>query len=284
MGFWEQPGWHFWRLGSFSGYTYQHSDRYTAGGGSLDAGAVNAIDIDWVSGSIEVTAYQGNTVTFSETAKRTLSEKDQLHYYLDNGTLRIRFCGPTRRGFVSRQNNKSLSLLVPEGLLLDALDVETVSASVDVSGVDAHEIDIENISGSTTLSSVHGNALDFETVSGSLQAELSEFARLDAESVSGRLRAEGTFRAVSLSTVSGSVQVAPGGFVERIDAESISGSITVILPPDIAGFTANVDSVSGSLSCDFPAKTFKNGSVYGDGSAMLDFESVSGSVAIRSAQ
>lgn len=283
LGFPEQPDWISLNLGGFGGYTYQHSDRYTAGGGSLDADAVSAIDIDWMSGSVDVTVYDGDTITFSETSKQALSEKDQLHYYLDNDTLRIRFRGPVRWGLGIRQG-KNLSVLVPKGILINALDVEAVSSPVAVSGVNANQVNIENISGGITLSSVRGNALDLETVSGSLQVELSEFTSMDAGTVSGGIRAEGAFRSVSLSTVSGGVKVAPGASVEKIDAESVSGSVTVTLPPDIAGFTAKIESVSGSLICDFSAKTFKNGAVYGDGSAMLDFESVSGSVAIRSAQ
>jgi DUF4097 and DUF4098 domain-containing protein YvlB len=282
FGFPGQPSWLSSGFSSFGGYTYQHSDRYTAGGASLQADAISAIDIDWMSGSVDVTIYDGDTVTFSETAEQALAEKDQLHYYLDDGTLRIRFCGPMRWGFGMNQR-KNLSILVPESMLLNALDVETVSSTVTVSGVNANHVGIETISGDTSLSSVRGNTLELETVSGGLQIEFSEFARVDTESVSGGIRAEGTFHSVSLSTVSGSVEITPGGFVEKIDTESVSGSVTVTLPPDIAGFTADIDSVSGGLTCDFFAKAFKNGAIYGDGSATLEFESVSGSVIIRSA-
>lgn len=279
-GFPRQLNWFSWGL-DFGGYSYQNSNRYTAGGASLDASAVSAIDVGWLSGSVDIEAYSGDTVTFSETAGSALAEKDRLHYYLDGGTLRIRFRAPARWGFNTRQR-KHLSILVPEDLLLHGLDVESVSASVSIYGVDAKEVGVETVSGSATLSSVRGNALDLETVSGGVLVELSEFKRLDAGSVSGAIRAEGDFRSVFLSTVSGSLKVAPGAWVETIDAESVSGAVTVTLPADIPGFTADVESVSGGFTCDFAAKIFKNGAIYGDGSATLDFETVSGGVTIHS--
>ena len=61
--------------------------------------------------------------------------------------------------------------------------------------------------------------------------------------------------------------------------DGVSGRITIALP-ETAGFTAKLDTVSGSLSCAFPGTLGSDLVVVGDGNADYSFDTVSGSVSI----
>ncbi len=111
-----------------------------------------------------------------------------------------------------------LKIWAPSGA---SLDIETVSASIEVAGIDG-ELDIESVSGSIEATGGARRA-DLATVSGNIDFT-GRGAGVDAESVSGTVRLRGVAGYVEASTVSGSIDVEAGG-VERADFESVSGSI-----------------------------------------------------------
>lgn len=51
--------------------------------GAAIADSVNSIDINWISGSVDVLTHSDNTVTFSETSDKELDENNTLYYYLE---------------------------------------------------------------------------------------------------------------------------------------------------------------------------------------------------------
>ncbi|MDL2319221.1 hypothetical protein LJC74_09160, partial [Eubacteriales bacterium OttesenSCG-928-A19] len=88
-----------------------------------------------------------------------------------------------------------------------------------------------------------------------------------------------SFAEISSETVSGSQTYWLAPPLKELDVEAVSGSITVYLSKN-TGFTAELDTLSGSISSDFAEMNGRRQARYGDGSAALRFESVSGSVSI----
>lgn len=125
--------------------------------------------------------------------------------------------------------------------------------------------------------------------------------------VSGDVRAEGLRSDVSVSSVSGDVEVTTTGVArastvsgsidvemgsgewDDLDYNTVSGDITVYMPSDI-GTEVRFESLSGDLDADFPITVERSdrrwvGSrmrgVIGDGSRRLSFRTVSGDVRLR---
>ena len=66
----------------------------------------------------------------------------------------------------------------------------------------------------------------------------------------------------------------------EIDTESVSGSVEITLPFDVTGYNASFETVSGALT----TKDFGNSSHFGDGSVIIDGDSVSGNLTVRKAK
>lgn len=103
----------------------------------------------------------------------------------------------------------------------------------------ADEIDISVVSAEVTASALNIGKLDFETVSGNGDFEFAVSPR-------------------------------------EIDTESVSGNVKITLPSDVSGYSASLESVSGS----FRAKDFDNSKHFGDGSVVIDGDSVSGDLTV----
>ena len=141
---------------------------------------------------------------------------------------------------------QQLTVLLPE-TLLEELTVCVVSAEVDVEAVAADRV-------------------EFTSVSGHVQADLRRALQVKADSVSGR------------------VNLCFGSAPEAIDVDSVSGDVTLALPRS-SGFTAGVDSVSGSVRGDFPMESLGKGRyVGGNGECDIDVDTVSGSVRFDTAE
>jgi hypothetical protein len=205
----------------------------------------------------------------------------------------------------SVKGDSVLEVEVPEGV---SLKVESVSASIEVSGVRGRRAEVESVSGRLrfagrpqvlAIESVSGGIdvvsegigeLSAETVSGSVKLSGPVGERLRAESVSGRLELEptGALRSVEVSVVSGGVDLktalAPAG---RLSAESLSGSLAVTLPRDTSA-RLEASSFSGSIRSDagtVEKETFGPGSslkaTLGSGDGQVRLETFSGALRLR---
>ena len=226
-----------------NGRKYANAANYTAGAG--EAAAVSSIDIEWIAGAVNVQYGETQTVTFSESTSAELKEDEVMHWWLDGTTLRLKFA---KSGY--RANNvpqKTLTVTLPQTLLLNEVEIEAVSANVTATGISAGKFDIETVSGNVTASGVTASReLDFKTVSGNVHATLST---LPAE----------------------------------IDCETVSGDTTLTFDRS-ASFYVEFETVSGNFTCAF-AEPVKSGKHYTAGTVgapcRIEGETVSGNFAIQ---
>lgn len=257
-------GWKgFENITMFFSNQYDHADEYAAGGTSIMAGNISKVKIHWVSGGVTVRVQEDSAFSFSETTSRALGEDEMLHYRVDGDTLTIEY---TRSGGGWLRNSlpsKQLAFAIPAGAELELLAIESASGTVAVDGADQwiDEIDVENVSGSVQLSGLRAGLLDIETASGSV----------DVGGAVDVIRTEG---------VSGSQTYRLGQTPQEMRVESVSGSVTVFLPGE-RGFVAEMEAVSGSMNSTIGQMEGNRRCVYGDASASLRFEMVSGSVRLR---
>lgn len=261
------------------------------------------IKINNVKGAVHVTAWDQNKVHITGT----LGEGAQpLEIEQDGNTLTITVKGPGHKGWFNWNSDSSmgptvLDVQVPRAV---ALDVDVVSASADVGGldggdikvnsvsgdvrVDAHspQVDVDSVSGKVVLSGAM-KTTNLQTVSGDILApQVGDSGHF--ETVSGNIKVTGgPFAKVDMNTVSGDMELsgglAPDG---RIAAESVSGDVHVSLPPALSAHI-EASTFSGSMHTDFGTVVEKEhgpgssvDSTVGQGNGRIHVETFSGDVRI----
>jgi hypothetical protein len=198
-----------------------------------------------------------------------------------------------------------LRVELPRGV---ALTARSVSASIEVDGIDGPRLALETVSGGirarsasaeVELDSVSGDAelqlsaarlTDLQTVSGDLRLRGSVSGRLKAEAVSGDLdlSLQGALDDLRLSVVSGDVELeAALARTARAVINSLSGDVLVSLPAAtsarlrIETFSGRIDSPVGAVEKQEYGPGAHLEHRLGAGEADLRLESFSGNVRLR---
>lgn len=242
---------------SIGGYSYDDASRYTRGGATIRDG-VKRLDISWIAGEVEIVYHRGSGVILSETASKRLSDDEELHWYLDGDTLRIKYAASGYRGGIV-DPGKRLTVQLPEDVRLSDVTVNAVSARVYAEDLAAENVRIDSVSGRVVLHECSADDVTVGSVSGAVEVYALQLKKLTATSVSGS-------QTLQMSCVP-----------ESIRAEAVSGSVTICLPEN-AGFTANADSVSGSVKGSMPMTRSGDRYTAGNGECRISVETVSGGI------
>lgn len=259
------------------------------------------VDISNLKGRIDVRGWERNEVQITGTLGKGV---ERLEVDGSGSQVNIEVRYPKRSWGSDDSGPTRLVVMVP---LRADLDIESVAADVDVTGVASGELSISTVSGSVSAAAAPRKA-DVETVSGNASLTLNSDdvgvatvsgaivlrgrlgGEIDAETVSGRIEVivnEQQVRDLSASTVSGRVDVrtglAPGG---EISMESVSGNLMLRLPQDVSAQVSG-ESFSGSLKATGvsiekrrgPGSSFSTR--YGSGSGRVTVETFSGSAEVR---
>lgn len=266
----------------------------------LDRGG--AVDLSLISGRIRVTGWDRQDVKVSASIDRGTLRFDANSSRV---TLSVDESDDNGRGH-HNVGDARYDVSVPRGsrLVLEAvsgdvtssgsqgeIEATSVSGDVDVSG-GVGEVSVESVSGSVHAAQINGN-LRAESVSGDARVE-SVTGNLEASSVSGNIRLfDVKSKDVRSETVSGNIiytgSIDPGG---KYSFEAHSGNIRLTIPPG-AGAHFSAETFSGDISSpDFPVtvpprsgRGRKEGRIeftIGDGRAMVDAQTFSGSIVINS--
>ena len=274
---------------------YADADQYTSGDADI-SGEIRNLDVIWTSGRVMVAYHPENTVTLRENAKRPLSEDEELRWWLDGDTLRIRFSKP---GIRLNMPEKELTVTLPEGIVLNRTSIETTSGEIGIPELKTEALNLASTSGDiraaaevfkAELNSTSGDAqirltgrtedLRINSTSGDLSAEAENAGIIDAGSTSGSIRITvSEAENVKAGSTSGSIEAVLGK-IGILNLAATSGSITAALPPE-PGFTAHIDTTSGDIAFDHALT--RNGKEYvcGDGSAAVRISTTSGNVRLE---
>lgn len=271
---------------------------------SHDATAHAHISIGNVAGTVTVTGWDRNQVQVSgrlgDGAKPLVIGGTAADL-----TIKVEPQGSSRWlswGSDSRMAPTTLELHVPKAA---SLEIGVVSAPLVVDGIDGGTIVINTVSGrarvnartpSLKVESVsggielagHAEQADLQSVSGDILAPvLGSEAKL--QTISGRIQAQGgPWRKLTLSTVSGDVQLTGGLSADgSLSVDSMSGDVQLQLPASASG-TLHASSFSGDLRSDFgTVQKTEHGpgssldAKLGEGSGRIHLETFSGDLRIR---
>ncbi|MDD2268476.1 MAG: DUF4097 family beta strand repeat-containing protein [Eubacteriales bacterium] len=271
-------------IGSFvGGYTYADSELYSMGNAEISLEGIRKLEIDWVSGSVEVKSGTGNKITIYETDSESLDDEYKLRYLVKDGTLYIRFIAPQNISVkLPASHTKRLTVTLPESIQkLDNFTLNTVSADCNITGISSDKVKANSVSG-TISAELIDKASSFQggTTSGEMFLSLdSEKVKLNT--VSGNITVEGELVEVDAESVSGEITINSEGKPSEIDVNTVSGDVVITMPED-TGFNAKLGTVSGDLNCNFPVTTSKKNNItHGDGACDIDIDTVSGDLSIR---
>ncbi|HOZ23934.1 MAG TPA: DUF4097 family beta strand repeat-containing protein [Thermomonas sp.] len=257
------------------------------------------IEIENLKGRVEVRAWDRQEVKVTGTLGDGV-EKFSMDG--DRRNLRIEVKYPSRSG-----RTEPTVLIVQVPILAD-LEIETVSADIDVHGIASRELSLESVSGDIAangaprearIESVSGDVrltlnspdVSVDTVSGELVLQGRLNGEVSLETVSGNVRMDGLgerVRSLSAGTVSGDMDLktalADGG---EIRLESVSGDLLLRLPRDLSAEVSG-ESFSGDLSAPdarIQREEFGPGSSfearYGAGKGEVRMETFSGDATLR---
>ncbi len=221
----------------------------------LAAADVQEIHIQWTAGAVQIFNGESADIVLSETAARPLDAAEEMICELRDGKLTVRFQRAN-----SGDQEKTLLVQLPVGVVLDELEVETVSAAVEVYGGAARELELDSVSGDLVVEDVNGG-----------------FAEVSASTVSGLVYMLGDIPAVELESTSGNLTVTGNHTLRSLEVSTVSGLVWLSLPED-AAFTLRYETTSGVLDGGPFALRQSSGKNYsvGSGGARLEVESVSG--------
>lgn len=263
------------------------------------------IEIENLKGRIQVRVWDKPEVRISGSLGAGV---EKLVVEGDRRDLLVRVQYPKRGGGWG-DNSKT----EPTDLRLDVprfaeLEIESVSADVDVVGTAASSLEIDSVSGDVVVAGAPRQAA-IESVSGDLRVTLNS-ADVHVESVSGDITLRGrlsgevhtesvsgdisidnnrlSLRRLATATVSGDANVHVGLMNGgSIKSESVSGEINLVLPRSLSARVVG-ESFSGDLNAPGaeirkpkygPGSSFEHR--YGNGSGDIRIESFSGDVDLK---
>lgn len=265
---------------------------------TLDAAADGHVHISNISGSVTVVGWSRDQV---EVTGKIGPKVEELIVERSGDKITIKVKVPRKSG---RGVESDLHVRVPER---SSLDVGTVSADIDVTGVRGEQkleavsgdIETESDAADVTAGTVSGDVVirgkgkDAETHSASVSGdvELHELAgEVFAESVSGDLIIEdGSFDRASFNVVNGDIvfrsELRKGG---KLKAETVNGEVDLRFAGNISG-QFDIDTFNGGIDNCFGPKAQRTSKYApgmelsfseGDGDARVTVSTVNGDISI----
>jgi hypothetical protein len=295
----------------------EQTERFTR---TLKVGSNGEIMIGNISGNVTVTRGGGSDATLEviKTARAQTAEEAKEVLGLvqvdiiergNRAEIKTRYPQDEWR----RNNRRNINVSVTYNLAAPAgtrVSVSSVSGSISATDITG-DVALESVSGSVRIAkagrvaaakSVSGNVevidteiegqLEASSVSGNVVVRNVKASRADLGSVSGTVIVQDVnCERLEAQTVSGDVEFA-GSLARngRYELSSHSGSVQAAVAANV-GFELEATSFSGSVRSDIPLKSQSSGSsrrhqqqslqgVYGDGSAVLELTTFSGSIVL----
>lgn len=234
----------------------------TGYGVALDAASIRNMEIEWAAGSIVIKPMDITEIRISEEGVN--QDVHPMVWNVRNGQLNIQYSKNTDHdfgmGLLLGEHSKNLVIQVPRKWQCDALEIDAASASLEVNDLTIREMEFDGASGTCIFNNCTVETLELDTASGDV-------------------RFSGTLTQLDCDSASANILLELNNVPKSIDLDTASGDLCVTLPED-AGFTVNMETMSGNFQSDFTT-TNRNGSyVAGNGRCRIDVDAMSGDVTV----
>ena len=233
--------------------------------GAVGTEGIRQLEIEWAAGTVTIQpGAQTDSIRFWDDYSG--DEKYLLAYKVSDGKLKIQYCEEDLEDFpfgihLSGPRQKNLTVAVPESWFCEDLEIEAASAKLEIHKLNFGNVEIDNASGAIGFENCSVDSLDVDTASGDLIFSGS-LNQLDCDSASATI-------VMNLSNVP-----------RKVDVDTASGNVDIVLPEN-AGFTVQMDALSGKFRSEFDYHETNGRYISGDGACNIQVDAMSGNVNIR---
>jgi DUF4097 and DUF4098 domain-containing protein YvlB len=271
--------------------------------------ALNAdgeVSVENISGLIKVRVWNESKVQITGSLG---ADVEKLIVEGDARSLHIKVKYPERKGWFNWggggnvKESTQLELMVP---IKAALNLDAVSADIDVQGSAAPRMTINSVSGDTTVLASSPGKLSLESVSGNVVLKLTS-PQVNINTVSGDIKMLGHLNGrLDVETVSGDVELdtpvlnqlhfnsvsGDGRFQTslakdgRIEMDSVSGDLSLSLPKTsstefkLESFSGDISSAIGKVVKEEYGPGQSLNTRLGDGKGLVNLNTMSGDISI----
>ncbi|MCQ2554032.1 MAG: DUF4097 domain-containing protein [Clostridia bacterium] len=201
---------------------------------------IDTVEINWVGGDIDIVYGNSDKIIITEVSKETLKASQVMRWGVDGKTLSVDF--HDQKGMVKVDvPNKDLKVELPKNKSYKVLEINTVAGDVSVSSK-FDKTTVNSVAGKVTVTSEKADDIKVHSVDADVEITAGEFSRLDADTVSGK--------------------------------------ITVNLP-DNADCKGEITSLSGRIQIDLDSRKDEDKFIFGKGSASISIATLSGDILVK---
>jgi len=259
---------------------YDDASRYSVGGGSISE-EIHSLEINWMSGEVKISAYDGEVITFSETGAKT--EDQKMRYLAERGVLRIQYQASGIN--IGWPASKTLEVKIPRGMAqnLKNGDVELAGANATLNGLGFASFEIETASGNVTATDSAFARLEADTASGDYRLENCAIDSVEMSAASGDTTIDGAVGSVEFDSASGNLTIYSNETPKKLAIDTASGDIKMTIPAD-AQFICEYDTASGDIEINGFSGNYRDDEfICGNGVNEYEFETASGDITINAA-
>lgn len=282
---------------------YKNSSEYKIGGPSMSVDNVSSVEVNWISGGINVLSSTDNNILFDCPEDKKLDDDYKLRYLVKDGKLTIQFTKPFNvfQQLFKKNIKKTLNIYIPSSVTeievnnvssdtvisdisADLLEINNVSGeiyinSLSLTGKEIKRISIDNVSGKMTINNIITDNLSVNTVSGGFTADNTTAKFFYIDNVSGKINLDGSFDKVEADTVSGDFTINSKTMLSDLAVDGVSAAINITIPEN-DGFELELDKASAYFKCQFETKNTGDLYIYKNRTSKFEIDTVSGNVNI----
>lgn len=218
-------------------------NEYSVGNAELELGSIKEIEVNWHSGVVEISEYEGDKILIIENANEPLSKEDKLIYLSKNGKLIVR----TSKVLDGRENEvsieKDLLIYIPK----------------------KNKVLINEIKLSTENSEIH---VDTKYVS-----------KLKIDSANGDINLLGRYDKIEMSNISGNFEAELLNCPQNIDVNAVNGNVMLNMPEN-KGFVLEHNIKNGNFECEFSLTAKENYAIYKKAKSNINIAIINGNIKV----
>ena len=209
---------------------------------TLDAAAYGTVEIYNTSGSVTVEGWSRNAVEVTGTLGE---EVDEFIFERKGDTVVVKVKPIQGKSSGRRSTSSYITVLAPQK---SSIDVATISAGIDVEGIEGEQ-ELQSVSGGISTTAF-GADVEAETVSGSIDIVGSNMdSETELATVSGGISARDMAGTIDLESVNGKLEVGGGSFSDAA-LETVNGRIEFKSNLRDGG-DLDIETVNGKVVVDF---------------------------------
>lgn len=263
---------------SFS-YLYEDEDKFTIGADEVSAEKIKKLDISWISGSVKIVPYDGNTIKLEED--EGFGEDFRLRYRVKGNTLIIKACRSMFANFTGSLDayHKKLTVYLPKSLAEDFSEIhyESIDSDIELDEITVNSVFSKLVACSILMKNTKCDNLKAQSTSGSIKLENVIAENAECRATTGSIEISGNIEKLETSSSSADISVTLQNMPQKLNTKNTTGATTVTIPGN-GGFEVSVKKANGEFKSDFPMKSKDDKYTYGDGKYHYKAETTSGNI------